>query len=769
MNDLSSRSQPILQVIAVLALCTAVTLAANAGTELPLSQYVNPLIGTDPNPLIREGYGWDTGNVFPGAVCPRGMLAWSPDTTHKNKIAGGYWYPDNVIEDFSLTHFSGRGVVCLMDVPFMPTMQMVSDSPAKNWEQFAATFSHTNESAAAGYYRVTLDNGIETELTATPRTGMAQFTFPATVAQISKPASRPNADEAGNETLLIRANGSISVHGDEVTGVYHDHIGGAKDHLFTIYFVAQFNQPFQHVQTWSGDTLSGQSDATGQNCGAVLGFNTANPVVRCRAAISYVSLDNARANLAQENPSWDFSAVRQKADAQWNTVLNRVQVEGGSDAQKQSFYTALYHCFMHPNLLDDVNGQYPDMDGKIHSVSPGHQHQYQNIPAWDQYRSLAPLIAVLAPGDAADIAQSMVNYAQQDAATRSNGGGLPRWQQVNRNSGGMVGDGDDIILADDYAFGVNQFDTSAALDAMIKGASTPGTTSDGFEVRKGLDEYIKLGYVPGAASVTLEYCNADFALSQFANALRDPPTRVLFQDRAQSWKNLFDDSTGLIRPRNADGTWADDFSPTNKKGYVEGTPAQYTWMVNFNLNGLIKKLGGDQQTLARLDHFFTNVNGGVDADTAFMGNEPCEETPWVYDFAGEPSGSQEVVRRIQNTLFTSLPSGLPGNDDAGALSSWYVFSALGIYPEIPGVAGFVTGSPLFSKAVIQPDGGAAIQIVGDEASPDNCYVGKLKINGRTWKSVWIPWSKLSHGANLDFSLTNNPTSWASNSRPPSFD
>jgi putative alpha-1,2-mannosidase len=192
-------------------------------------------------------------------------------------------------------------------------------------------------------------------------------------------------------------------------------------------------------------------------------------------------------------------------------------------------------------------------------------------------------------------------------------------------------------------------------------------------------------------------------------------------------------------------------------------------MVNFNLNGLIKKLGGDKKTLARLDHFFTNVNGGVDADTAFMGNEPCEETPWVYDFVGEPSGSQEVVRRIQDTLFTSAPSGLPGNDDAGALSSWYVFSALGIYPEIPGVAGFVTGSPLFSKAVIQPDGGAAIEIAGTGASPDNCYVRKLKINGKAWKSVWIPWSELSHGATLDFSLTDKPTTWGKNSRPPSFD
>ncbi|HEV2318407.1 MAG TPA: GH92 family glycosyl hydrolase, partial [Verrucomicrobiae bacterium] len=514
-------------------------LLASAAPDLSLSQYVNPLIGTDPNPLIREGYGWDTGNVFPGAVCPRGMLAWSPDTTHKRNIAGGYWYPDNVIEDFSLTHFSGRGVVCLMDVPLMPTLKPVKESPGKDWEQFAAPFSHANEAASAGYYRVTLDNGIETELTATPRTGMARFTFPG-----GAPA----------DSVLIRANGSISVHGNEVTGVYNDHIGGAKERPFTIYFIAQFDRPFHRVQTWNGDGISDDSKASGQDCGAILDFETATPVVQCRAAISYVSLDNARANLEQENPSWDFDAVRQKAEAQWNTVLNDIQVDGGSDAQKQTFYTALYHCFMHPNLLDDVNGQYPGMDGKIHLVVAGH-HQYQNIPAWDEYRSLAPLNAILAHSDAADIAQSLVNYAQQDAGARADGGGLPRWEQVNRDSAGMVGDGDDIILADDYAFGVTEFDTHGALTAMVKGASVPGTTSDGYQVRKGLEDYLKVGYVPGAVSVTLEYCNADFALSQFADGLGDRQSGVKFQNEAQNWKNLFDDSTGLLRPRKADGSW----------------------------------------------------------------------------------------------------------------------------------------------------------------------------------------------------------------------
>jgi predicted alpha-1,2-mannosidase len=731
--------------------CLLICLEANAASELSLTQFVNPFIGTDPNAKIREGYGWDTGNVFPGAVCPRGMLAWSPDTTHKKQIAGGYWYPDNVIEDFSVTHFSGRGVVCLMDFPFMPVAQEVDVSPGKNWGQFTATFSHTNESASAGYYSVKLDNGIETELTATPRSGMARFTFPQ-----DKPAR-----------LLIRTDGSLSIHKNEVTGVYNDKIGGGKRD-FNLYLVAEFDRPFEKVETWEDNKVRNKTETSGTNCGVILAFDcSTNAVVQVRVGISYISVENAEENLKQENPSWDFSGVRQKADTMWNNVMNHIQVEGGTSEQKQSFYTALYHCFMHPNLLDDVNGQYPGMDGKIHSVAAGY-HQYQNIPAWDEYRSLATLISILVPSEMSDIAQSLVNYAQQDAAVRAEGGGLPRWEQVNRNSAGMVGDGDDVMLASAYAYGANQFDAHGALVAMDKGASQPGTTSDDFEVRKGLDEYLKLGYVPNIVSVNLEYENADFALAQFAKELGDHEKYVTYQNRAQNWEKLYDDSTGLLHPKDADGTWAGDFSPTTKKGFVEGTAAQYVWMVNFNLHGLIDKMGGDEKAIAKLDYFFSNVNGGVDADTAFMGNEPCEETPWVYDFAGAPAKTQQVVRRIQDELFTSLPSGLPGNDDAGALSSWYIFSALGIYPEIPGVPGFVVGSPMFTKATIQRDNGQVIQIIGKSASPDNFYVQKLTVNGKDWNSLWIPWSELSDGGTLHFKLGNKPSSWGKNSPPPSF-
>ena len=741
--------------ITLLGLVAASTIQSIAATELALSPLVNPLIGTDPNPFSRVDYSFDTGNVFPGAVCPRGMVAWSPDTTHENVIAGGYWYPDSAIKDFSLTHFSGRGVPCLKDIPFMPIAGTVDDSPGINWNRFAAKFSHANETARAGYYEVKFDNGIQTELTATPRTGMARFTYPA-----QSPA-----------TLLIRADSSISVSGNEVTGYHVNKIGGGN-RPFTIYFAAQFDRPPQSVRTWTSNTVANASDAEGKFCGAILTFDTTtNPVVQVRVGISYVSLANARANLAAENPGWGFSAVRQQADTAWNDVLNRIQVEGGTPDQQEVFYTALYHCYMHPNILEDDNGEYPGMDLKIHRVKKGH-HQYQNISSWDLWRSYAPLMAILSPREGSDMAQSLVNYAEQDASIRKNGGALPRWEQVNRNSGGMAGDGDDAMIASAYAFGSRRFDTKGALTAMDKGASDPAATSDSARARGGLKGYLQLGYVPKEAAVTLEYCNDDFALAEFAKAIGDEKKYDLYLDHAQKWKNLFDDSTGLIRPKNEDGTWMADFSPGSSEGYVEGTAAQYVWMVNFNLRGVIDKIGGDEKVVAQLDHFFTQLNSSpFSGDTAYMGNEPCEETPWVYDFAGAPSHAQSVVRRVQNELFTTKPNGLPGNDDGGALSSWYIFSALGLFPEIPGVAGFTINSPLFPKATIHPEGGSPIQILAGNVSSENYYIQSLQLNGQDYNSPWIDWSALDHGATLDFSLGDQPSSWGADPKltPPSFD
>ncbi len=724
-----------------------------AQQETPLTPFVDPFIGTDPNPITKTGYDMDTGNVYPGAVCPHGLLAWSPDTTTNKRIAGGYWYPDSKIEDFSLTHFSGRGVPCLKDIAFEPLVQPVEASPGRDWTRYSSSFTHQNESASPGYYKVKFDNGIITELTASPRSGVAHFTFPPKTAS----------------TLLIRANGLIEVNGKEVSG-----------HARKLYFFAQFSNPFTSVKTWEADKISDATSARGGSCGAILSFDTSkDPMIQVRVGISYTSVENARDNLNQENKDGDFAAVQKNAVALWDHELKRIQVEGGTKAGKTVFYTALYHCFIHPSFLDDVNGQYLGMDEKVHEVAKGH-HQYQNIPAWDEYRSQSPLMAFLAPKEASDIVQSLVNYAQQDATVRPEGGGLPRWEQMNINSGGMVGDGDDVIIAASYAFGAREFDTKGAWEAMDKGASRPGTTSDGHLVRAGLEEYMSKGYIPESASdrggshsasITLEYCNDDFALAQYAESLGHHDKYVTYQNRAQNWKNLFNADTGYIQPRMADGAWMQNFSPSSEKAFTEGTGAQYLWLVNFNLHGLIEKLGGNEKAVERLDNFFTKTNAGPRSEFAFMGNEPCEETPWVYDFAAAPARTQQVVRQIQTELFTSKPSGIPGNDDAGALSSWYVFSALGLYPQIPGVAGFVVGSPIFDKATIHLENGSDIQIIGEHASLTNSYVQTLKVNGHDWKGPWIPWSELSKGGIINVSLGDKPSTWGSDPSvaPPSFD
>jgi predicted alpha-1,2-mannosidase len=720
----------------------------------PTDVYVNPFLGTAPGGS-GFGFGGDSGDTFPGAAYPRGMVQWSPDTP--SNLPGGYYYLDGTIKGFSVRHFSGRGCNVYQDFAFMPCLGPVSSSPGTNFGAYSSGFSHTNESASPGYYRVLLNNGVQTELTVTKRTGLGLFTFPNTNAA----------------TLLINAGSSINgttpntsiniISNNQVQGFATAPIGCGSQ-LYTIYFVALFDHPFASFGTWNSNLVAASSiTASGPQIGAYLTFDaTTNPLVLAKIGISFVSISNALANLDAENTTWNFGALKSAADSAWNGVLNKVTVTGETSANLQTFYTALYHCFFHPNVFSDANGQYLGMDGIVHTVSMGHA-QYENIPGWDIYRSGAWLMALLSPSDAGDVAQSLVNYAQQG------GGGLPRWEQANRNSGGMVGDGPLPIIAAAYALGATNFDTASALTAMFRNAGTNGTTSDGNTVRDGLNDYINLGYVSGSASVTLEYCSADFALSQFAAALGDT-TDVSYLIRSGNWRNLFNTNTGYLQPRNSDGTWVASVTPSSQTGFTEGSTAQYLWMVPFNVRGLFDTLGGNSNAIARLDNFFTRLNDGPGTIYAFMGNEPNECVPWEYDYAGAPYKTQAIVRRIQSQLFTNTPAGMPGNDDAGALSSWYVFSALGFYPLVPGTPGFVLGSPRFPSATIHLENGNDIQIRGNNASSDNCYVQSFSLNGTPTSSLWLPFDAIRNGGSLTFNLGNAPSNWGTSpaAAPPSF-
>lgn len=731
---------------AALILFAAIFAGPARAAEKSLTRYVDPFIGTSPG---GGGFGFNgnTGDVFPGADYPRGMVQWSPDTP--SNIPGGYYYPDRAIKGFSLRHFSGRGCVAMQDFAFMPFVGKVTAPPMNDNGFYAQPFSHKNESASPGYYSVLLGNGTEVRLTVTKRTGFGEFIFPKT-------GEANLMINAGSSVRGAMSNTSINVIGDnQLEGHATARVGCGRE-LYTIYFAAKFGEPFTRFAAWNGSVI--QSDvrsATGSRVGAVLTFDaSAGRTVDVKVGVSFVSVANAEENIESEDPGWDFESVRASADSAWNRVLNKIVVAGGTLAEKRSFYTALYHCYFVPNVFNDVNGQYIGMDGKIHTVSPGHT-QYENISGWDAYRSTTPLMALLSPHEESDIAQSLVNDAEQG------GGALPRWEQANHNSGGMVGDGPVIILSDAYAFGADDFDTTAALKAMSVDANKIGATSDGNEARRGLTDYIRMGYVPGSASITLEYESADYAIAQFAGALGDSTMHDLCLYRAENWKDLFNTATGYIQPRDSSGAWVNDVTPYTSKGYTEGSASQYTWMVPFDLKGLISLMGGNQNAVDRLDRYFTHLNAGPESPYVFTGNEPCEGDPWVYDYAGAPWRTQAVVRKIQDRLFTDSPAGLPGNDDGGALSSWYVFSALGLYPLIPGVGVFVIGSPMFTRAVVHLNGGELV-IDGNGAAPDAPYVQSLKVNGRRSDKLWLRYSDISHGGTLDFKLGPRPDeSWGS--------
>jgi len=750
-------SLPLLSLLVTLC---PVPLAARAGTIAPgdrdLLPFVDPFIGTGSG-QPGAGIGNEGGHVFPGASYPHGMVQWSPDTTSG---AGGYRYVQHTIRGFSLTHFSGRGCAAYQDIPLMPLLAPPDRTPTEGG--YGATFSHVGEIASPGFYHVRLDSGIGVDLTVTPRTGIGVFSYP----------------RGASPTMLIDAGGSATGNDDTGTGLRilgPDEVAGmatsghfcGNRNTYTVYFDARFSRPFTAAGTWSGSSLRpGTAAASGRRSGAYLRFDAAVSRIAVKVGISFVSVANARDNLARENHGWDFAARQLAAADAWNGALNAIQVDGGRPEQRTVFYTALYHTLLHPNIFSDANGQYLGFDRRVHQAV-GYTH-YENFPGWDMYRSLIGLRALLEPERVGEMLQSLVDDAAQG------GGGLPRWQVGADNSGGMVGDSQDAVIATAYALGVRNFDSAAALSAMDRGASDPSARSGTYAPREGLADYLRLGYVPstvrGSASISLEYATDDFAIAQLALALGDRARYGRYAARARSWQRLWDPATRYIEPRAADGTFPPGFSPTSVDGFVEGNSAQYTWMVPFDLPTLFAAMGGAAAATARLDTHFTALNAGIVGPYAFMGNEPELGVPWAYDFAAAPARTQSVTRRIADQLFAAGADGLPGNDDGGALSSWYVFAALGLYPAVPGVAGFALGSPLFPEAIVRLGGARTLRIEAPAAGAAVPYVQDLQLNGRPYASPWLPYAAISGGATLSYRLAITPTTWGSGPQalPPRF-
>jgi predicted alpha-1,2-mannosidase len=581
--------------------------------------------------------------------------------------------------------------------------------------------------------------------------------------------------------MLINVGGSVNgdsdasaqiVGNDEVTGSASSTGFCGRATPYTVYFAAQFSRPFTSFGTWNGATVSpGSTTTTGGQAGAYVTFDTTqDPMVLVKVGVSFVSVQNAVLNLRTEHPSAltsaGFDAVHTAAGATWNAMLSRIQISGGTAADEQRFYTALYHALLHPNVFSDVNGQYPGFDHQVHSTQA--YTQYANYSGWDIYRTDIPLLALLAPRETGDMMQSLVADAQQS-------GWLPRWAVANDHAGVMVGDPADPIIAGAYAFGATHFDTGAALQAMIKGATQSGAAPRGYVERPHLRDYVDFGYIPRdhdgwSAARTLEYSTADFSIAQFAQALGDTATFNTFMRRAQSWQNLFNPATGYIQPRLSDGEFVSNFNPASGDGYIEGNGAQYTWMVPYNLHALFNAMGGNQRVAGRLDSFFTQLNAGPDAPYSWLGNEPDLEAPWAYDFAGAPWRTQAVVRQAMNQLFSPHPGGLPGNDDLGTVSAWYVWAALGLYPEIPGVGDLVIGSPLFPQITLHLAHGE-VTITAPGASDTTPYVQSLTVDCQPYSKPWLPLAAIAKGATLQFTLGTTPNSaWGADraDAPPSF-
>lgn len=776
-----------------LATISLLSLAAPAGAAPDsFAGRVDVFAGTEPGPGTFGG-----GHNFPGASLPFGMVQWSPDTVPAAPHSDGYDYRDHHISGFSLTHLSGAGCALYGDFPFLPTTEPLQGSPAAPGGglggRFQPGFSHRNEQGRPGFYSVRLDpaggGGIDIALAATTRTGIARIAFPAS------PHASVLIDAGGSAQPDDLAAVGIDPARREISGTASSGLFCGQRPRYRVYFAAIFSRPFAAYGTWRGSSLEpggtaaedtsapASNPATTAQAGAYASFDTSrNRTVTVRVGVSFVSLAGARANLAAESGNASLGEIAARATTRWNQALGRIRVSGGSTRHLDTFYTALYHALLAPRTLNDVDGSYPGMDGAVHRVRG--RTQYADFSGWDVYRTQLPLLALLVPKRAGDIARSLLADAAQS-------GCLPRWSYAAGQSMTMVGDSADPALAAAAAFGA-RFDRAAALVAMVRGGSEPCRSANGEYVeRQGLAEYLRLGYLPfdldtgtrnanallgspeavwGSAATTLEYAVDDFAVARMAARVGDEATYRAFLARSANWRHLLDPASRMIEPRYADGSFPDPYDNQRGGGFVEGDSVQYTWMVPHDPAGLFAAIGGPAAAAARLHRFLRALNagpGGTHADHALLGNEPTLQTPWLFDWLGQPYRTQEAVRRGLS-LYRPTPDGYPGNDDLGTLSAWYVFSALGLYPEIPGSGVLALGSPLFRRAEIRLPHRRQATIA--TAGPGR-YVQSLRLGGRAYGRPWTTYCALARGADLAYRLGRRPDRrWgaAAGAVPPSF-
>jgi predicted alpha-1,2-mannosidase len=756
--------------------------APGAGTDL--TKLVNPFIGTE-----------NEGLTFPAAGAPFGLVQESPLTK-----SGCDKESADTITGFSQTTING----CRFNyLPMMPTTGAIgSTDPA----QYASAFSHANETTGPDYYGTKLDKyGVTVGLTATARTGWQQYTFPRT--------SQAN--------VLFNAGAGVS---DSEIHVVGDHTveGWVEDSKKT-YFVAQLSRSFTSYGTWKGtDRSPGSRDsaAKGSN-GAWATFDTTKndaPVV-AKIGLSFTGLAGAEKNLATETGKFgfDFDAAHKALTDQWNTTLHKAAIGGGSHDQQVAYYTALYHSMLDPNLIGDVDGRYVGADKKIHTAA-GYT-PYSNFSLWDTFRTQNQLLEMLVPKVAHDIDMSILAVARE-------GGALPRWYLEDQEGNIMTGDPVTPFLVEGWSKGLltgaDAQEAYTYLRANATEVPPAGVRENG---RAGVAYYAERGYIPYGlniqsatdctggttggccptksndndcyygTSATLEYAAADASLALMAKGLGHPADATMFAKRGQSYKNVFDTQTSQFRPRTAsDGTWLTPYDPvTSDHAFHEQNASQYQWLVPQDPAGLVGMLGGRDATTSRLNDFFAYdallTDPAGTAHTAWVSdpydyydstkynpnNEPNLIAPYLYAWTGQPGNTATVVK-AQETLFTNSPGGIPGNDDMGEMSSWYVMSSLGLYPTTSGGDFDVLTTPQFPNAQVRIGAygktqGGTLTISAPGTSMADRYVASARLNGRAWNQAWVDQSDISHGGRLDFALSTEPTAWATAAKdaPPSID
>ena len=713
---------PVLAAAVVLGGLGLRPVAAHAGG----SDDVDPFVGSGGPPP------WRSGGTTPAATVPFGMVQLGPDTT-SDEVDGtptptgsGYAASDHLVRGFSPTHMSGAGCRVFGDALVLPVAGRVPDRIGAA----TAGLVRSSERAVPGRYGVRLGDGVGVDLAATTRAGLLRFAYPTgkrafVLVKSADPVSFPSDHE-----VSLRATG-----------------GGfcGMENRYVVHVLYRFDHPFRSHGTGPG--------------GAWLCFGR-DRVVRAQVAISYVDAAGARRNLEHEDPGWSVRRLAERADRAWRTELGRVAVTGGDPGVRRIFRTALYHVLLHPTPVSDADGRYPGFDGRVHRLPAG-EAQLSSISGWDVYRTQMPLLALLRP----DVASQVVRSLHRDAVQ---GGWLPRWPLVAEETGVMNGDSAAPVAATAWAFGARDVPLGALVDELVR----QGDAVDG--PRDGLADYLRLGYVPVpdvrfGASTTLEYAADDFAISRLAHAAGRDGVAARYRARSASWRSLLDPSRALLQPR--DGTGA--FPPPDVDGtsccagFQEGSALQYTFGgVPQDMGGLLAALGPADQVTTRLDDFFAELNVGG-GPHAWLGNEPSFLAPWAYQWLGEPARTQDVVDRARAELWSLEPTGLPGNDDLGALSAWYVWTSLGLYPLTPGTPDVAVGAPVFDRVVLRPSSGPPLTV---SRSGTGRHVAGLRVDGTARAASWLDLGPEHRPRHVTVTTTSGPSAWGTRTddRPPSY-